>query len=162
MSSNHYSLLNIHHSSKGMTLIEMAVAIAITGIFATVLIGLTLQAQAVARSAKLKNQSTRLSDQMVERIVGFKKKCSWTILDSNFDKSFGDVDLAVCTVNAGGVAAGSLCSPANKYTPEGSSFSQCFHISRTSSQVLRIDVEVYYLDRGKQITTKVSTYLSNL
>lgn len=154
-----------------MTLIEMAVAIAMVAIFSTVLLGFAFQAQSAGNSAKLKNQSTKLGDQLIEKVIGFKKKnsgnCTWSYMNTNYkDKSYADADSLTCSFPSGspGVTPGSPCSVTNKWSIPGTVFSQCVHLSAPPSTtgLLQIDVFVYYKDRGKDVTTKVSTYLSNI
>ena len=55
---------------KGATLIEAMVALAIAAVIGAAMIAIILQAQAVATSARLKNQATRYAEEVLEKIKG--------------------------------------------------------------------------------------------
>ena len=149
---------------SGMTLIETAVATALAAVFIAVSITIVLQAQAIANSAALKNQSTVYAEQLKERVLAFKKTNSWSVLKSSVSiaNGYGEVNIGTDTLSA----LTGICTPSNNAPISGTStFTQCLMIKDVTPtadpRLIIVTVNIYYTDRGNPKTTTLTFYLSD-
>jgi len=151
---------------SGLTLIEVAVAIGIAAVIGSVLMAVALQAQIVSNSSVLASQATQYDNQILENALAYKKATTWT----NF-VSYA-TGASYQSLNIGGTmdqnnGTGVVCSVTNRGSQiSGTNFYQCFTLTNLTavgeSGLVQIDAYIFYKDRGKDMTVKFVSYISEI
>lgn len=148
----------------GFTLIEVIVAMALSAILGIALIAMVLQAQAIANSARLRNQATKYAEQLIEQTRAFRNQ-DWTNFYTKVPTSGGTNENCykdTSFVSGNPKSTSCALNPTDSSSIAVTIFSQSIGLMQVSANIVRVNAYIFYNDRGVAKTVTSSTILTNL